>query len=154
MTKHHPLMPLPSPLSGPQKTTNPRRTPAHLSVSLVRGRPLRNPQCQSSLSHTANPPSQSGSPVGKRPAARQPQGNGNDSGQNVPSYDRKHSSAESSDAGKWFETSNNNVAAAHPTLMDGKLLIMPLFPSTESKFGWLIIVSNSRRTSFLPAQLI
>lgn len=38
-----------------------------------------------------------------------------------PKYERNQSSSESSNVENWFESSNNNVQAANPAIMEGEL---------------------------------
>ena len=117
-------MSLSFPVPNPQKKPNPRRTPSHLSVSLVHGRKPTGPQVQTACPHTIKPNPQitsSSSALNEKN-----DGSTNDDDKGVrdglrPKYERNHSSGESSNVDNWFESSNNNVQAVNPAIMDGKL---------------------------------
>lgn len=138
--------------------SNPRRPPAHLSVSLVHGRSLMSAQPHPSHSYISKPSSPNKLPAGEQQAAHPSHATGNDRNRpddQRPGYSKKQSSGESSNADRWFETSNNDVAATNASLMDGELLFIHLQPIGSRQVRMAnhhTVPMDSRRTSLLPPQ--
>lgn len=92
------------------RPNNPRRPPAHRSVSLrhsLSPHPETKPSSTTRLQHRSRVPSSN--------QANPP--SSNDSNPEI----RKESSGESSNAEKWFERSNNDVQANTSNVSDGTL---------------------------------
>lgn len=118
-------MSLSSPAPVPQKSSNPRRTPSHLSVSLIHGRRSTGPQiASSSLGFKGEEDKRKKKKKKKKNNEKENVNNDDDvavRGSVKPKYERNHSSGESSNVENWFESSNNNVQAANPDIMEGNL---------------------------------
>lgn len=100
----------------PQKTPHPRRPPAHKSVSLRHSPPSsagfssKAPILQQHQPTALSSPNAPASDKANPPSSVSPKITSN-----------KHSSGESSDAGKWFENTNNNALQSNASFADSKL---------------------------------
>ncbi|KAF1949313.1 hypothetical protein CC80DRAFT_529547 [Byssothecium circinans] len=95
-----------------QKKAHPRRPPAHQSVSLrhsppATGAPLKAPTFHAPPTASVDSPNATASNKANPPSSVSLQDQSN-----------KYSSGESSDAGKWFESSNNNALQTNASFAD------------------------------------
>ena len=119
-----------------QNVTNPRRTPAHLSVSLVHGRSASSSPASShshlrkddlTCTHSAVRNAEKTSVEGSNDSKHSLDG----SSDSRAAFSKKQSSGESSNVDRWFKSSNNHVTAADPSLMDSMYPYTTLSPRID-----------------------
>ncbi|KAF2477858.1 uncharacterized protein BDR25DRAFT_250173 [Lindgomyces ingoldianus] len=98
-----------TPGSVPRLASHPRRPPAHKSVSLRHSPPADRPHKGSRHLPQSTPQSSPNGPASDK---------ANPPSTVSPIVTHKQSSGESSDAGKWFENTNNNAAQSNPSFVD------------------------------------